>query len=198
MPSREVIFEFLRKSLHLVSILIVLIYEFFGKEAVLWTLASFLVTVLVLDYFRLEHNMKVPLFYIMYREKEANRFGGHIYFSLGAITAIALFSKEIAYVAVLMTTFGDLTATIVGKFYGKRRVFYEIFKNDKSIEGSASEFIIDFLIGMLILGNPLVAFVMAFLATLTETAVSKIDDNLVVPIFSGFFGQITLIFLTHF
>ena len=154
-PLTEVVFEFLRKAVHLVSILIVLIYEYFGKETVLWVLVSFLVTMLFLDYFRLEHNMKIPFFYTMYRENEANRFGGHIFFSLGAITAIALCSKEIAYAAVLMTTFGDMVATLIGKFYGKRRVFYRIFKNDKSIEGSASEFLIDFLIGMLILGNPL-------------------------------------------
>lgn len=198
MPSREFVFEFIRKSVHLVSILIVLIYEFFGKEAVLWVLVSFLVTMLFLDYFRLEHNLKIPFFYTMYRESEANRFGGHIFFSLGAITAIAFCSKEIAYTAVLMTTFGDMAATLVGKFYGKKRVFYRIFKNDKSIEGSASEFIIDFLIGMLILGNPLISLVMAYFATLTETAVSKIDDNLVVPILSGFFGQIALIILAHF
>jgi phytol kinase len=197
MPPTEVIFEFLRKAVHLVSILIVLIYEFFGKEAVLWVLVSFLVIMLFLDYFRLEHNLRIPFFYTMYRKNEANRFGGHIFFSLGAITAIALCSKEIAYVAVLMTTFGDMTGTLVGKFYGKRRVFYKIFNNDKSIEGSLSEFIIDFLIGMLILGNPLISLVMAFFATLTETAVSKIDDNLVVPIFSGFFGQIALTLLAH-
>jgi phytol kinase len=196
-PPGEVVFEFLRKAVHMVSILIVLIYEFFGKEAVLWVLVSFLVTMLFLDYFRLEHNIKIPFFYTMYRENEANRFGGHIYFALGAISVIALCSKEIAYAAVLMTTFGDMAATLIGKFYGKRRVFYRIFKNDKSIEGSTSEFIIDFLIGMLILGNPLVSLVMAFFATLTETAVSKIDDNLVVPILSGFFGQIALILLAH-
>ena len=197
MPLTEVVFEFLRKAVHLVSILIVLIYEYFGKETVLWVLVSFLVIMLFLDYFRLEHNLKIPFFYTMYRENEANRFGGHIFFSLGAITAIALCSKEIAYVAVLMTTFGDMVATLVGKFYGKRRVFYRIFKNDKSIEGSLSEFIIDFLIGMLILGNPLISLVMAFFATLTETAVSRIDDNLVVPILSGFFGQIALTLLSH-
>lgn len=197
MPPGEFLFELLRKSVHLVSILIVLIYEFFGKEAVLWVLTTFLVIVLFLDYFRLEHNMKIPFFYTMYRENEANRLGGHIFFSLGAITVLALCSKEIAYVAVLMTTFGDMAGALIGKFYGKMRVFYKIFKNDKSIEGSASEFIVDFLIGMLILGNPLISFVMAFTATLTETAVNKIDDNLVVPILSGFFGQVTLILLAH-
>lgn len=197
MPSGEILFEFLRKAVHLVSILIVLIYEFFGKETVLWVLVSFLVIMLFLDYFRLEHNMKIPFFHKTYRESEANRLGGHIFFSLGAITAIALCSKEIAYAAILMTTFGDMAGTLIGKFYGKRRVFYSIFKNDKSIEGSLSEFIIDFLIGMLILGNPLVSLLMAFFATLTETAVSKIDDNLVVPILSGFFGQIAMILLAH-
>ncbi|AKB14268.1 CTP:2,3-di-O-geranylgeranyl-sn-glycero-1-phosphate cytidyltransferase [Methanosarcina thermophila] len=195
MPSREFILELLRKSVHLVSILIVLIYEFFGKEAVLWVLMLFLVTVLALDYLRIEHNIRIPLFYIMYRKTEADRFGGHIFFALGAISVISLFSREIAYAAILMTTFGDLSAALIGKFYGKRRVFQKIFKNDKSIEGSASEFIIDFLIGMLIVGNLIVSLVMAFFATLMETAVNKIDDNLIVPVFSGFFGQVTLALL---
>jgi len=197
-PHGEIVFEFLRKAVHLVSILIVLIYEFFGKEAVLWVLISFLIIMLCLDYFRLEHNLKIPFFHTMYRENEANRLGGHIFFSLGAITVIALCSKEIAYAAVLMTTFGDMAATLIGKFYGKKRVFYRIFKNNKSIEGSVSEFIVDFMIGMLILGDPLISLVMAFVATLTETAVNKIDDNLVVPIFCGFFGQLARILLTYF
>lgn len=197
MPSREVVFEILRKSVHMVSILIVVIYELFGKEAILWILMLFLTTVLFLDYLRLEHSMKIPFFYTMYREQEADRLGGHIYFALGAISAIAIFSKEIAYAAILMTTFGDLTAALIGKFYGKRRVFKKIFKNDKSIEGSASEFIIDFFIGLLITGNPAISFIMSFFATLTETAVNKIDDNLIVPVFSGFFGQITMILLMH-
>lgn len=197
MPSRDVIFEVLRKSVHLVSVLIVLIYEFYGKETILWVLMLFLVTVLILEYFRLEQGMKIPFFYMMYREHEADSCGGHIYFALGAIAAISLFSKEIAYAAVLMTTFGDLAAALIGKFYGKKRIFKQIFKNDKSLEGSTSEFIIDLLVGLVIVGNPLVAFVMAFFATLTETAVNQIDDNLVVPIFSGFFGQITLFLLIY-
>ncbi len=197
MLSREFVLEILRKSVHLVSILIVLIYEFFGKEAVLWVLMIFLVTVLILDYFRVEHGIRIPFFYIMYRKDEADRFGGHVFFTLGAISVIALFSREIAYAAILMTTFGDLAAALIGKFYGKRRVFQKIFKNDKSIEGSASEFIVDLFIGMLILGNPIVSLVMAFLATLTETAVNKIDDNLIVPVFAGFFGQVTLNLLMY-
>lgn len=198
MPSGEFVLEILRKSVHLVSILIVLIYEFYGKESILWVLMLFLVTVLVLDYFRIEHGIRIPFFHIMYRKSESDRFGGHIFFALGAISVISLCSREIAYSAILMATFGDLTAALVGKFYGKRRVFQKIFKNDKSIEGSASEFLIDFFIGLLILGNPIVSLVMVFLATLTETAVNKIDDNLIVPVFAGFFGQITLNLLSYF
>jgi dolichol kinase len=142
--------------------------------------------------------MKIPFFYMMYREHEADRLGGHIYFALGSIAVISLFNKEIAYAAVLMTTFGDMAAALIGKFYGKRRIFREVFKNDKSLEGSASEFITDLVVGLVITGNPIVSLVMAFSATLTETAVNKIDDNLVVPIFSGFFGQITLVLLMYF
>lgn len=197
MPSREFIFELMRKSVHLVSIFIVLIYEFFGKDAVLWVLMLFLVTVLFLEYFRLEKSMKIPFFYRMYRKHEADRLGGHIYFALGSIAVISLFNREIAYTAILMTTFGDIAAAMIGKFYGKRRIFTVIFKNDKSLEGSVSEFIIDLLVGFFITGNPTISLIMAFIATLTETAVNKIDDNLIIPIFSGFFGQITLLLLIH-
>lgn len=197
MSSGEFIFEVLRKSVHLVSALIVLIYEYFGKEVVLWVLMLFLVVVLVLDYFRLEHDVKIPFFHTMYREKEGCRLGGHIYFSLGAVAVICLFSREIAYAAILMTTFGDLAAALIGKFYGKRRIFHTTFKNDKSLEGSGAEFLVDFIVGLLILGNPIVSLVMAFFATLAETAVNKIDDNLVIPIFSGFFGQVTMLVLAY-
>ncbi|WP_269848958.1 hypothetical protein [Methanosarcina horonobensis] len=62
MSSREVVLEVLRKSVHLVSIFIVFIYEFFGKEAILWVLMLFLVTVLFLEYLRLEENLKIPFF----------------------------------------------------------------------------------------------------------------------------------------
>lgn len=197
MPSREVIFEVLRKSVHLVSVLIVLIYEFYGKETILWVLMLFLIIVLFLEYFRLEQGMKIPFFYMMYREHEADSCGGHVFFALGAIAAISLFSKEIAYAAILMTTFGDLAAALIGKFYGKKRIFKKIFNNNKSLEGSASEFIIDLLVGLVIVGDPFVSLVMAFFATLTETAVNQIDDNLVIPVFSGFFGQMTLLLLMY-
>lgn len=198
MPPRELVFEVLRKSVHLVSIFIVLIYEFFGKDTILWVLMLFLITVLFLEYFRLEKGMKIPFFYMMYREHEAASLGGHIYFALGAIAVISLFNREIAYAAVLMTTFGDMVAALIGKSYGKRKIFREIFKNDKSLEGSVSEFITDLLVGLVITGNPVVSLVMAFSATLTETAVKRIDDNLIIPVFSGFFGQITLFLLMYF
>ncbi|MGD9777434.1 MAG: diacylglycerol/polyprenol kinase family protein [Methanosarcina sp.] len=96
-----------------------------------------------------------------------------------------------------MTTFGDLVAALIGKSYGKRRIFRETFKNDKSLEGSVSEFITDLLVGLVITGNPIVSLVMAFIATLTETAVNRIDDNLVIPVFSGFSGQMTLFLLAY-
>ncbi|MDD4331381.1 MAG: SEC59/DGK1/VTE5 family protein [Methanosarcinaceae archaeon] len=198
MSSHELGFELLRKSVHLVSVLIVLIYKFFGKEFVLWVLLLFLVAVLFLDYLRLEQNLKIPFFHTMYREKEAGRLGGHIYFSLGAIAAISLFSQEIASAAVLMTTFGDLSAAFVGKFCGKRRIFKKVFKNEKTLEGSSAELLVNLVIGLYFLGNPFLAFLMAFFATLTETAVNKIDDNLAVPIISGFFGQLALLFLESF
>jgi len=43
-----------------------------------------------------------------------------------------------------------------------------------------------------------VVFVMAVTATFVETVIYKMDDNLLIPVFSAFNGQIALVLLGRF
>jgi len=47
-------------------------------------------------------------------------------------------------------------------------------------------------VGFLILDSIYVILGMALVATIVETLVDELDDNLLIPIFSGFAGQIIL------
>jgi len=184
MPSTNLTHELLRKSVHLTSILIVLIYAYAGKQAVLTVLIAYLVVILIIEHFRLEYGMRIPLFHYLFRDKEKTQVGGHVFFAIGALISISVFSKDIAYASILMTTFGDLSAALVGKTFGRTYL-----NNGKSLEGSAAEFMVDFCIGYVFIGSMSVAVIMALVATIVETAIVKIDDNLTIPVFSGVSGQ---------
>ncbi|MCM1985881.1 diacylglycerol/polyprenol kinase family protein [Methanococcoides seepicolus] len=182
--------EFFRKSIHVVSLSIVFIYYYLGKDFTLDFLTLVLCFVLLIDFFRVEKGVKVPIVWKLYRSKEKDKLSGTSYFLIGSIIAISIFSKEVASAAILMTTFGDSAAALVGISYGKRWI-----KNlpDRAWEGVISEFFVNLVIGYLFLSNWIVALTMALAATIIETLIYKLDDNLIIPLFSGLIGQLVLI-----
>ncbi len=181
--------EILRKGFHLMSVAIVLVYAFFGKEIVLQFMTLYLVSILVVEHLRIDLGYKVPFVNYLFRKKEEKAVGGYVYFTLGSIVAVSVFSENVAYAAILMTTFGDMIAALVGKRFGNLR----IFRGGKSLEGSLAEFFVDLIIAYAFLSNITIALVMAFAATFVETNFEKIDDNLAIPVFSGFAAELFLI-----
>ncbi len=185
-----------RKIIHL-TILIVLILFFAiknqaGQQAALLSLVALLLVFFILEYLRLELNFKIPFFHQFIRPKEQYRVYGVIFFLLSAIIALAVFDTSIALAALLMTTFGDMSAAIAGKKYGTAMLF-----RNKTVVGFATELITNLIVAVIISLafsiNIYILIIMAFAATFTETIVDEMDDNLIVPIVSGFIGQILLL-----
>ena len=183
--------ELMRKGIHLTSILIILVYVFFGKQETQTLLIVYLVLILIIEHLRLDRGIKLPVFHILLRQKEKAGIGSHVYFTLGALVAVSVFSENIAFAAILMTTFGDMSAALIGKRFGKIR----IFGNGKSLEGCIAEFIVDLFIAVLLIQNPFVSVFMAFVATYVETTFVKIDDNIAIPVFSGAFAELAFLLL---
>ncbi|MCK5040117.1 MAG: CTP--2,3-di-O-geranylgeranyl-sn-glycero-1-phosphate cytidyltransferase [Candidatus Aenigmarchaeota archaeon] len=192
--------ELMRKLIHMNALFIVLLYEFFGKQITLIVLMIALVIALEAEYLRIEHGVKIPFFDATYRKKERKTLAGHVYFEIGAILVISVFSKEVAIMSILMAVFGDASAAIFGRAYGKH--FIPGLKN-KATEGVFAEFVADMLAGMIYLWlfvgaiSPtwwVILIAMATVATIVETISGRLDDNLIVPVFSGMTGE-SIIFL---
>jgi len=203
--------ELARKFVHLLSIFILLIYflfaEIFSRQTALVILVLILIVFLELEYFRLEIGGKIPILNKIWkyvrRKKEKNKLGADVFFLLGAILVLSVFELRIAIAAILMTTFGDMAAALIGKRFGKH-----YYLKERAWEGTLAEFSVDLLIAILVFfGNNLsaiysleiwvVIFAMAITATFVETVIYKMDDNLLIPIFSGFVGQIVLLIFRH-
>lgn len=204
--------ELARKSVHFLSIFILaiyfLIYDLVRKEIALLTLVLILIIVLGLEYIRLESKKQVntlnKIWNYLRRKSEENKIGGEVFFLIGAIMVLAIFDIRIAVAGILMATFGDLTAALVGSKFGKTP-----FGNlkQKTWEGALSQLFINILVGALVflfLFEPshkliwIVFISMALTATAIETITNKIDDNLLIPIVSCFVGQTLLFALNSF
>ncbi len=156
-----------------------------AKQVALLFLVALLIIFLVLEYFRLELGWKMPFFSQFIRPKEQNRMYGVVYFLSATIIALAVFDYKIAVAALLMTTFGDMIAALVGKKYGTTLIY-----RNKTSAGFLAESATNLVVGFLVLGNIYIILGMAVTATIVETLVDELDDNLLIPIFSGFAGQI--------
>ena len=181
--------ELCRKIIHLLTLLVVvafiLILSAFGKQAALFFLLILLIFFLIIEYFRIELKKRPMLIHFLYRKKEEFVFGGQIFFLIGMILSFSIFDFKIALAAILMAILGDMASALVGKSCGKIWL-----TKKRALEGILAEFVVDLIIAYFLLGNLYIAIAMAVTATLVEAAIDKLDDNLFVPIFSGFVGQL--------
>lgn len=160
-----------------------------SKQVALLFLIVLLILFFILEYFRLELGWKMPFFSQFIRPKEQNRMYGVIYFLSATVMSLAVFDAKIALTALLMTTFGDMIAALIGKRYGTTLIY-----RNKTWAGFLAELGTNLIVGFLVLvnipGYIYVVLGMAIVATIVETLVDELDDNLLIPIFSGFAGQI--------
>lgn len=204
--------ELARKFVHFLSVFILFIYfivsDAFSSRIALFLLVLILIIFLEFEYLRIEIGKQIPILNNIWsylrRKKEKETIGGDIFFLIGAILVLAIFETRIAMAAILMTTFGDLSAALVGKRFGKH-----IARENKNWEGVVAEFVVDILIGIFVfiifsagsitdVSIWLLILLMALTATIVETMVSKMDDNLLIPIFAGFNGQMLSLIMRYF
>ena len=180
-----------RKVIHITILIVLAVYFFIeksmSKQVALFFLVGLLMAFLILEYLRLELEWKMPFFSQFIRPKEEHRMYGVIYFLSAAVIVLAVFDKKIALAALLMTTFGDMMAALIGKKYGTTLIY-----RNKTWAGFLAEMGTNLIVGFFILDNIYVIIGMAAVATFVETLVDDMDDNLLIPLFSGFIGQLIL------
>jgi acyl phosphate:glycerol-3-phosphate acyltransferase len=186
--------ELKRKSIHLASLAIPVAY-YASPEG--WTrtweralLASVIVS-LAIEVFRLNHprtrNVFRHFFGELIRDHEEVSLLGSTYLLLGCLLTIHLFWKPIAVLALGFLIVGDTVAAIVGKYFGRLRMF------GKTIEGSLACFLVCFALTRLMPDIPVgVGLVGALTATVFELLPIPLDDNFRIPLSAGFAMELLL------
>lgn len=123
------------------------------------------------------------------RDEEREGFTAMPYFTSGAFLASFLYTPPVAKASLILLTFGDVSATIVGQRFGRIRI------GRKSLEGSAAFVAAGALAAILL--SPLhdlplgIIAVGALSGALIELVSTRVNDNLTIPVVTG--GIMTLL-----
>lgn len=125
------------------------------------------------------------------RSCEVNRVSGIPFYILATLLAIGIFPKPIAILSILYLAFGDPIASIFGILYGN---YGMRFANGKSLIGTLAGVVACSLVGFFYLKTlslPQVPYLsLVFLGGVAggvaELMPFEMDDNLSIPIVSGF------------
>lgn len=184
--------EVLRKFIHLLELPVLLGYTvvaaLYGPKIGILVLTALLIILLEIEYIRLEYKLRLPAVIDILRRKEKDNVAGNIFFVASTIICFAAFDYPIALLALLYAVFGDLVAALVGRRFGRTRI-----ARGKTVEGFIGGFMMNLLVGYVIVPDAWQIFIpMAMTASIVELWTGKLDDNLTVPLASGFIGQILL------
>ncbi|MCX6178501.1 MAG: SEC59/DGK1/VTE5 family protein [Chlorobiales bacterium] len=189
--------EVARKTIHLSSISIPVIYYFISRDIALLLLIPLFAGFFSVDLLK---NFSGPFstwyhntFDAMLRTHELEKkpyLNGATYITMGALFLVLFFPKVIAVTAFSMVAVSDTFAALIGKAFGKHRF------GQKSLEGSVAFFLCSLIIVTVVPGlNGFIGFFMAIVATATEAFFVrignfKIDDNLSIPIITASAGML--------
>lgn len=129
---------------------------------------------------------------LIMRERERGRISSATWFMGSILVVFLIFPKEVGMLALYFTAVGDTAAGIVGSRWGKHR-----FGEHVSLEGSAAAFLVCFSGTMLLASHGLEFFhpqgihlwifstLAGLTAALAESSFKRLDDNMVIPLFSA-------------
>ena len=182
--------EFVRKAFHLSGLIVVVLYtvllNHFSVRVAIMVLTGILLLLLEIERIRIDHKPKLmKVVDGLFKTSEKNHISGAAFFITSTIISFSAFSYWIALTAMFMTVFGDMFAALFGRPFGKRKIY-----RSKTLVGTISALFANLLVGIFLLPQfPTVYVPMAIVATLVELFTHKLDDNLTVPLFAGFVGQ---------
>jgi len=186
----SLLWEFARKIMHLSGLVIVVLYTLllnhFSERVAIMVVTGVLLILLELERIRLDHKPKLmKVIEGIFRNSEKNHISGAAFFITSTIISFSAFEYWIALTAMFMTVFGDLFAALFGRTFGKKKIY-----RHKTLIGTFAALFANLLVGIFLIPQfPTVYVPMAFVATVVELLTHKLDDNLTVPLFAGFVGQ---------
>jgi dolichol kinase/phosphoserine phosphatase len=181
-PSRN---DVLRELIHASGIFVPVVAILIGIPIVAASIIIVLGFYGASEYLRTE-GKKMPLIYAITRKAASptelyQLVLAPVYFALGILFTLLVFPSPANYAAIAIFAFGDSAASIFGSTLSRTPL---PFNKDKSLEGSLGGFLFAFLAGSIFV-SPLIALVGAAIAMFVEYLPLPINDNLLIPLFTG-------------
>lgn len=186
--------ELLRKSIHLCSLSIPVIYNFIDKILALEILVPLTLVALFFDIGRFL-SKSIDKFITSYfgfllrdheKDREKKNLNGATYVLLSATIVVLIFPKYFAITGFAILIISDILAALIGRKYGKHKFLF------KSLEGTLAFFISACVVVML---TPkfeyraieyFIGFIAAGIGAIFENiSYGWADDNLAIPISIG-------------
>lgn len=188
--------ELLRKTIHLISLSIPIIYIFVNWIIAVYIIIPITLITISIDILSKKHPKFREYFINTFgdllrkHEKKKNKFilNGASWVLISASIMIIFFPKIITVTAFTILILSDIAAALIGRRWGTHKLF------NKTWEGTFAFIIVAILIVIiygLIFSAPIYYFLFGFLAAIisgfTEAASKKLklDDNLTIPISAG-------------
>jgi len=176
-----------RKAFHIIAWCVVLAlylyFDYFSYGVVI--VAGLFLILFILDILRLYFHVQLP-FLSLLRKNEQKHFFTPTRTLLGLLIAALLFDKQLVVASFMMMIFGDVVAPLAGQ-YGRH---WFSFNKKKNLEGAIAEFVVDVIIGIIVVKTFSTAMVMALAATVVETYNLHWDDNLMITPVASFAGTL--------
>ena len=179
--------ELMRKAIHACNSIIAFSLYILDKYEVLLIVGISGSMILLFDYLRL-NNKSIKSFYNsvfgkVTRDFENRKLTGASYVMIGAFIVLFFFETKVCIPALLIMSFSDTAAALVGKLYGKTKIF------DKSLEGSFAFFVVSFIIVLFFI--PEIDLFFSLIAITVVTIIELVpkyglDDNFLIPVISAF------------
>ena len=190
-PAAETLLkEFFRKSIHLCAGLVPLVAKL-STSAACVLLALAIAVYSACELLRLR-GVRVPIVSSVTayaaRDRDAGRFVlGPVTLALGVLLSLLIFPLRYATAGILALAFGDGTASIAGKLFGRHRLPGSI---GKTLEGSLACFTFVFITSLAVTRNFFHALFLALTAAVFEAIPLKDFDNLLIPLLISFLAAL--------
>lgn len=177
--------EIIRKSIHLLMLIIPLSILFLEKRFVLGVLGGLTMFAILVEILRLRwpdfYRVFEKIFGPLLREHERTHLTGSTYLLIGAFLAILLFDKTIALTVLLFVVVSDGLGAFTGRIWGKH-----LLTESKTLEGCAVFLLTAGAIVLLTMRDHiLVGMIGAVVAFVVDVFVTGLDDNLTIPLGAG-------------
>lgn len=187
-------FEIRRQVAHILLGLGIIILVLFDRNLALWLLLVLVVIGICTSLLHLRFKFKLSSWFLRIFEREEYKkkfpFKGALFFLIGSLLVLKIFSLNIALASIAILTFADSVSHITGKF-GTKRHFLDVNKN---VEGTifgiiagtiAAAFFVSVIHAFLASAAAMIAEVLSL-----KLQEEEVDDNITIPLIAG-----TVIFL---